>query len=226
MFGPVAGSVRWHVVVLFVLTTLFHILFVWQFPFTRHDWKRVDYIWLAFAGVGLVGATSETRRLQAGWTQESVRFQAGVKLALLREEVQSDTSYFCREQWKPAPGDSIIDPVRRDFPRTCTWFRALGAALPDSLGVDLPEELGKGVPAPPPVQAVTAVQDIHDATTLLEGYKQDQHGYQQSAKDREDGPLEIAFKLAGGFLLVFALALRITKVTGELRSEPRDRPEL
>jgi hypothetical protein len=214
-----SSSVLSHLLALVVLLGVFHLLFIWVFPFSRRDWKRVDYIWLGFATLGVVGVVGEGRRLQAGWTQEDAAFRAKYAFERLREDAKSDTAYFCMEQWRPLPGEPADDPVRHEFPLTCEWFRKIAARLPDSLGVEPPEVLISAVPPIPAVADETAKQDIRDALRILGDYEADQKRFRIAVNAGRESDLEITFKLVGGFLLVFALALRVTKVTGELRAE-------
>jgi hypothetical protein len=220
LLEPLAGNVLLHVVVFAVLLALFHILFICAFPFTARDWKAVDYIWLAFGGLGIIGVSGESRRMKADWEQTYAHVQATNVFEQLKNSVESDTTYFCKEQWRPSVSDTVILPVMRDFPRACVWFRQLAEVLPESLGAKLPDRLDNGVPAPPAIDDAIVRPDIEYTKVLLNDYRHERGRYLNAVAAREETSLEIILKLGSGLLLVFALALRITKVTGEILATP------
>ena len=107
-----------------------------------------------------------------------------------------------------------FDATQREYNNVCAWARRVVRSLPEEPPASLE---GSGLDQPPGHRSV-ALQEMFAALGHdLSEYRR----YQQSARDlqssSERNDLELTVAFVAPFLLATALALRITKVTGELR---------
>lgn len=195
----------WWLVLLFAMfCVVFHFTLVVLYPLDSIAWKRVDYVWLPFALVGALGAIAANRTAVA---------QNQLELATSR-------ATFAFEQVKTFLGSTQDLPLcQRSSDQTaqCAWFIAVRKGLDGTdakkfEAIDLVKLAG---PAPAatygwPYQTLENhvrwfnenAADVHDLESL-----------------RKRGPLEDLLQFLGPFLLVVALALRLTRVTGEISIE-------
>ncbi|HWY60172.1 MAG TPA: hypothetical protein VNZ03_37270 [Terriglobales bacterium] len=201
----------WTTALVFVVAlAAFHIRLVWLSPLSKAGWKRVDYYWLALGALGLVGASSQARetainsysRVVDGFYQgfDPVQYAVGTsreRLTQRRQVVdQPPDVKLAYEAWEKWLND-VHDRVAASVP---------GARIDESVLANEPIVLVEG--------AASATKDIRQAI----------HGHNQWVERRTELGLatkqsmgEDILRLFSPVLLALALALRITKVTGELR---------
>jgi hypothetical protein len=196
-------------------------------------WVIVDYVWIGAASVGLIFATTEVRRMQnidAMARQESeVRMLhhdalVGVRWTLILFEPAAENfraSKTYREQWQ-----SGIDWFREaervlelgwendewDRWRVLAKQRLLDEIEPNPNRPSIPDFAFRPQPPTPPQlleykkDAIESVALLHDAKERLQELRLRQRPTRFEAVSRYIWP----------WLLCFALAIRITKVTAEL----------
>jgi hypothetical protein len=181
-------------------------------------WKRVDYIWLAVAALGLISASSEARRLLATNLLENQKAFTAANYDFLRQHVQFGTGpaicrQFVRTQYSP---DNLED-AQKEFDLACGFYRSLLASIPDNVSekfqpVELPTNLKK-----PNVKEKMLLEDFDRLDKIFGEYNQSRRELEELIASQNRSGFEMSVAILGPLLLAFALALRMTKVTGELK---------
>jgi hypothetical protein len=219
---PFFTSYGWMLGLLVVTIMLLHWALVYQWPLGKTAWKRVDYIWVSFAIFGVIGGISESRQMLA---RGSVVW-AETRLAAIWQELRNDVRImgqptgFCRtfNRTEASPPAEEMDRLEREYAQACTWIKDLGFALPDSATAKIDAWAIEAAPKATDAQLAIWVKRIADfAATFNEVLARRAMLLEQSK--RSSG--EQFMVMVAGILLVFALALRLTKVTGEIRLDQK-----
>jgi hypothetical protein len=201
--------------VFFIALILFHIKLVWLSPLSKAGWKRVDYYWLAFGTLGLIGASGQARETAIGAYEGVVNgYYQGFDpvrytVALSRERVTKGAqvtglppnAQLAYEEWGKWL-DGVYDRVAASPPN---------ATINESVLANEPIVLVE--------EAASTTKDIRQAIRTHNEWVERQANLSLATKR----PIaEDMLTLFSPVLLALAMALRITKVTGELRL---DRPK-
>ena len=207
-------------VVLVLLTLLFHYLFVWRKNLSKRQWKKVDYWWVALAFMGVITAISKvdlrfvdheiedlTNRLPGQYQSIHTRLAPPNLANLCKESV--------KREFPPADYDSIV----ADYKKSCLWattaFYILSAIDTNNYSTFPTSKL-------PPVTVNNKVilftmnelrKDIVVYNVMVATLEKDK-------KLKKDSSEDLATYFAPLFLIA-GLALRITKTSGELKYEPK-----
>jgi hypothetical protein len=214
---PISASPLWLFSILVLLLVGFDLVLVRWLRLGKVAWKRVDYIWLIVAALGLYGAAADVRRtaaanslpLQHDLRQvaylsvvDSVRFMTGP--AVCREFVRSNSS------------PKNFDEVQVEFNRVCTFARTLAHALPTTEPKALDRDFFL---RRPPVTESALRENYQWLDQRVEDYLTADRQYSETVRGVERTSMDLFYAAIAPVLLVVALALRITKVTGEIRLE-------
>lgn len=199
---------------------LLHLLLVKLSPLSSIQWKKVDYIWLSFALLGILAAAANNRSAIAGnlvqlaearnrgsleWVYRSADF--GTSAAICRSFVRGPAS----------PPQEEFDRIQREFNSQCSWFKSVVASLgPLDKRLQKPIDL-QGLVGPPPAAADDwAIKSLVSAVAVYNSSLRDLDILQ---KEKAPGDGELILQFLGPIVLALALALRLTKVTGEIQLE-------
>ena len=208
--------------VFLVALGVFHAVLIRAWPLGRIGWKCVDYVWLLFGMIGVLSGVQAVRQeLAEGLlpeAEEFVRFEA----ASILDRIGAGASpAICRtlEPSEPAPRDEDIQRRQREFDEVCAWFRAAKERVAGGLPAERPLTLARlgGDPVPPGTE-FSIVEGLEDAVAR---YNRAQDTLERLTQQADQSETEATLAAVGPLLLAIALALRITKVTGELRLERR-----
>jgi hypothetical protein len=129
----------------------------------------------------------------------------------------SQTSIICRKfvrsQYSPPPED--FDRTQREFDATCQWFKSVFEALPTTVPKD--EIARVNFPSEPNVSQPDLVQFISSFDLALNEFNRASRGEKFLRENSHETDADVMMALFTPILLAAALALRITKVTGELK---------
>lgn len=203
----------------FAALLVFHAVFIYRWPRGSAWWKTVDYVWLSMALVGLLGSVGAGRELVARnnldiahqrlkFSYESIgrRLKDGASEVLCRP--------FVRSEYSPPPDEFERD--QRTNAEQCAYFNKALKLLPpeapatDDLNVDAmfgPFPIGQHSEP-----YVALKEEVSDYNGLLAQVRD----LERQGKPTE---LESFVKLIGPLLLAVALALRMTKVTADIRAD-------
>lgn len=203
-----------------IVAVLLHALLVWIWPLGKVGWKVVDYVWLAFAVAGVIGAASKARQTQA--TNQLAIWERHMVDA--RRQLASDAELFsvspvlcARFTVGPAspPAEELAE-MEQEKQAACNWFKSVSAVVRSSA----PLSIGQSAwPIRPPAKT-GPTKEVYAI------FEQSVREYFKAATDW--GAVMIAAKPSEGdtalmfwspMLLVIGIAIRTTKVTGEVALE-------
>lgn len=210
----------WKILGLFALFLIaFDLVLVRWLQIGKRGWKRADYFWLAFAALGLLGAVSHARQRMASGQTPYAEMRTTATFERLRDLTKSysQTSIICRKfvrsQYSPPLED--FDRTQREFDATCQWFKSIFEALPATLPKD--EIATVNLPSKPSVSQPDLVQFISSFDLALNEFNRALRGEKFLRENSHETDADVMMALFTPILLAAALALRITKVTGELK---------
>ena len=193
--------------------TMFHLYWWFERPDTRF-WKKIDYWWLGFSALSFITAAAGARQLVA--SNELARSNGPVQFQSqnLRTFAESARRYACDTPWQPPP---YIDPAGQHRFDTrneaCSWFTDLSQKFSragDSLAAEI-SVLDRTLPP-----SIPSSWDYQPLTLAVTYAKEVLQWRRQLETDAARSDFEEGFVFLAPYLLAIALALRITKVTGEL----------
>ena len=206
----------WSLLLFVGLTAVLHVAFVWWRPRTKVWWKKADYVWLLFALLGVIGSFAKARQVAGAMRVSAAEDRVSVRAEDIQRAIQSGiSSAICRRFVRTEFSPPDLERIQSEYDAQCAWFRSsrdrLGALdlhrplSPAAFG-GLPPEGGE---VEVTRQLMLAIAQHADAANTAETVK--------AAQQSTD--VEITLQILGPFLTMLALALRITKVSGEVRLE-------
>jgi hypothetical protein len=184
-------------------------------------WKRVDYIWLGFAALGLIGAVAQSRQLTATNFLPYASQTKSLDFRNIRQYIEMEVGSpaicrtFTRTQYSPPPEEA--ERILHEYNRVCEWFNQVSATFPKT------EPSGEipftSLPASPEVTLKDLRETVAGLRVTFDYYNERARYVAMLRASTEHSDAEQALTLVSPLLLAFALALRITKVTGEVRLE-------
>ena len=222
---PTSANLETVLAVFFGLLVIFDIVLVRYLKLGKKAWKRVDYIWLIFAAMGVASAVAQTRTDAASKLLPEYEGRArSAFYAYLRlmEQYASDGSDFCRAAVNKTYTRQSDEETPNEIAnrKACEWFQSVAPVL-GTATMDPPERLNWTHWYPHPAVADPELQmqfALVDRKRALFNKRMAQLEMVQRNASRT--PNEQRMMYLAPLLLAFAVALRITKVTGELRLEP------
>jgi hypothetical protein len=205
--------------VFFIAYIIFDVVFIRVVRLSAIAWRRVDYIWLSMALIGVLGATSAGRQEVAAnlISMETYRLESA------REFMTSLAKLYSSERLceaKNPQGDRTQERDRaqaEDLLRTqCQWFAKVHDSL-QSIGdkdkkIDL-SVLMMSYPQGASSDAITRVSD------LLNAYNTSVDAVMKLKNLAKSSEWESMARLLGPLLIAIALALRMAKVTAEVKMD-------
>lgn len=223
VYLPPAAKIEVVLTVFAFLLIAFHLICVWPRNLSKKSWKKVDYIWLAFATVGLLGASSVVRnyivRQELSYSEERIELLYKTFRSVLELNAR-DNGYVCRVfvKTKFSPSEPEFSEINNEFQRACDWLKKKNASF-DSKVPNAASEPSAWVTIDPAVENVSLQEVMNGLSDQYSYYNDAVKTHRQLLSEMKPTEIEIWFSLIGPWLLAFALALRIAKVSGELRYE-------
>jgi hypothetical protein len=201
---------------LLFLLALFHVLLVWWIKLSNKAWKHVDYIWLGAAALGLLSLAADVRVSTANnWVK--LEFSRAVSFFdVTRGQLALPmSSYACL--YGDDPTANRTDDVANEFIKACQWSKAVAAHLESFDTESVPEVPRDGFPTVN-LSNSALLEMPKWLDQRLAQYKEDRERYLKAYNLTKKNSWESTLSYFAPFILCFALALRITKVTGELKN--------
>ena len=224
-YFPPAADIKNVLVCFFILLLLCHVFFVWCRNLSKRAWKIVDYLWLAVAAIGLVGASANIRVYVAHKSLESSEVRIANYYGLFRYILETnarDNGYVCRvfERGEYSPPEPEFSNAQKEFDRVCAWLKQKEKTMPKIFALDGggSDELGEISPMTTNVSLIDVLDGLEDQYSH---YLEAKDIYKKLESEAKPTEIEISFSFLAPWLLAFALAIRIAKVSGELRHERR-----
>jgi hypothetical protein len=200
MIPPALPSVWPYLGIFAVFLLIFHIWLVWRRPLSDIGWRKVDYIWLGLSVTGIVIAASQWRGQVASDTlKETEALWRNLTITGLLGPSKGMRAAMCERAPRPDPDgckwfDATIVDMERAGVTTSGW---LAVALPPTGGLreDFKQEADN---------IVTSLGNVRNEALKRQVLEQ------AAAPDNDRLFISLG-------LFPIALALRITKVSGEIR---------
>jgi len=210
----------WLFVLFGLFLLLFHLLLVYWKPIGNVGWKRVDYIWLGVAVIGLVGQSAQVRQHWYATEYEISHYKVESALKELKQRANfSIGPAICRTFVKTEYSPKNFEQIQAEYNFACAEFGRLTREIRsagESRDVGFLDLLDTS-------QTRNKLTDsiLTDTLTNLESAHSE---FINTLKERADAKYktkttsgEFVLIIFSPFLFMFALALRIAKVTGEIR---------
>lgn len=208
---------------LFFLVFLDLTLVRWKkFRLGKKGWKKVDYFWLAIGALGLIAASADARMLIAKNMVEQKAEAAIHRYKMLRTHLQFGTSIaICRKFNRTKFSPQNLDEIQKEFDAACDWFKLTVNKMPSGPGGALKRLEANEVLPIPKVTDPMLEEIFKEYQSLLAAYNRTADEVHQLEAQSSHSGYEDLLRVLAPILLAFALALRITKVTGELKLEDK-----
>ena len=221
---PISTNLGWVFMVFVGSLVAFHLMFVWPRNLTKRGWKVIDYVWLGTALLGVIGSVGVGRQAIA----QNLLTTAHALVESFASEIESALRFgtsgaICRRfvLSEFSPPQAEFDRIQREFDAQCAWFtqaieKLKTSPFPKRQPLKL-EDLGGSPP-----EGADDWTSTHIRATVNR-YNAAVAQFERLSEDTRRTDLELTLIVVGPFLLVVALALRIAKVTGEIRHEAPSR---
>jgi len=196
----------------------FHYLFIRKFPLCNKTWKRLDYLWLGVAAIGLISLASNIRiDIASNWVDfERQRATSYFSITGFLQENPVDT-YYCMEIATSDNSPPNIDEIIQDFDAACTWREEVHVLLSNLKPEELPEIPLASLPKMG-TQQLTFTDIENWLTKMTAEYNAQRQIYYDTVALSKRSGFENFLEFLAPYLLSFALAIRITKVTYEVNN--------
>jgi hypothetical protein len=218
---PFITSAGWMAFIFVLALAIFHGILVYLWPLGKIGWKKVDYIWISFALIGVFAAISESRQIFARGT----KIYADARLVGSFERIRSDLDVlsssgvicrqFARSDFSPPP--EVFERIQQQHNLACERAKELSSQFPQSLS-DIQKEidLKQFEPDPNITDRIVKLQ-LQRLQNSATNFNRVWEARQKLAKQLERNDFEIFLVIISPLLIVLAVALRLTKVTGEIK---------
>ncbi|HHT9136865.1 MAG TPA: hypothetical protein ACFYEK_06405 [Candidatus Wunengus sp. YC60] len=196
------------------------LLLVRWLKLSKVAWKKTEYVWLGFATLGLIGMAIDAKTLLSrNLLQQHVERQYGMYVSV-RQDIEFGTGAaicrkFIRSEYSPAD----LEEIQREYDFACTWFRERLVQLPHDPRPEFPDLVIDIASAMSKVTDEMLLEYFHLLSRDIENYKIGLDILQTLQRGANPEGSKDALIIFSPMLLAFALALRITKVTGEIKLE-------
>jgi hypothetical protein len=211
----------WNLILFFLVFLLaLDIILVRWLSLSKIAWKRVDYIWLTVAVLGLLSSSADSRRLLSVNQIENQRIFTQEKYKDFRRQVEFGKGIaVCRQFIKTEYSPPDLERSQKEYDNVCEYYRNLDAALPKNASekpqpIELPSALNR-----PNTNERILEEDFSRLDNFLLSYNKAQQDYAELESSQKKTDFENTATILGPLLFSFALALRVVKVTGEVKLE-------
>jgi hypothetical protein len=206
------------------LMVILHLLLVWIRPLrlTATQWKRTDYLTVTLTSLSLISAVAATRQLQLPIIDATLGARLSEQNWSVTHQVDWSRDYFCGLAQQQVDANYPDYPGRahvlEQWRRACDWFSRARALLeqerakPDAkVGPELFAD-DREITDP---TAREYIDGLFRYTTNVRDLAGKRDNMRRQLGSQE---IDLYLTIFAPLLLAIAFALRITKVTGELRN--------
>lgn len=204
---------------LIACTAILHVMFVWPFNCSKVFWKKVDYFWFGISILGLLSLVTEVRVAQASAWYEIEKTRLIAEYSHLEYFSQSPgNSHYCWPFVKSGLSPSDFDEREQQRRLTCTWMKKVNDVVGTIQVENEPLLFFEQFPTPQFTDSYYLVY-VTRLKQLIGNYNHQVLVVQELRNLMDKSSIEQIQTVLWPFLLLIALAIRLTKVSGELRHE-------
>jgi hypothetical protein len=214
----ISSSPLWLLLTLVGLTVLLHFFFVWKWQLKDVMWKYADYVWLFVAALGGLAASGKAGQfIAANVLDGTVQPKTEMSYKMLRGDIKTGALMACMPLRRGPESPANFDEIYRAQQDICQQYKKLDAEMPDSIKEPFPP-LEKLNFHPINGDERYVKTEIEMANRSAATYGQDVAEYTQLTQKKKSSDAEDFFIAMGPLLLAFAVAVRITKSSGEIKN--------
>lgn len=194
---------------------IFHLLFLVFWRMTKIQWKYIDYIWLTTGLIGVYGASIEVRRQVASSQINNARFDVTFRYERLRSTVEFlSGSSVCIEFNRTEYSPLNLEIKQREYNDVCKFAKSLLLQMPLKTNGYLDTTIFFNRPN---VKDAILLSHYKRLDEMLNNFiaAEGQLTLISIASNKSD--FERTMGLLSPFIFAIALAIRVTKVTGEIK---------
>jgi hypothetical protein len=222
----------WLLAAFFVATAVFHVWLVWLKPLSSIRWKQTDYVWLPCALLGCLWTVSSERISIALTRQDLARARVEGGVAFVRARIDLGLTANCQGYWL-APGSPTPEAIateQRELGKYCAWFKRLSEGLSQGLS---PSVWAKSEAIH--IESIAGCRPSGDEKSWFRPLEESLFrelevsvlGYNEAVRRLDDlrsaGEVQtgelLLLRVFGPTLVVLALALRLARVSAEIKTE-------
>lgn len=198
----------------------FHVWLVYWKPIGDIGWKRVDYFWLGVAVIGLIGQSAQVRQHWYAPAYDISHYRVDAALMALKQRADfSIGPAICRTFVRTEYSPKNFDQNQAEYNFACAEFTRLVKEVQSAEG-------SRDVGFLELLDTSQTRKKLTDSILIetLANLETAHRGFVDALTERSDAKYktqttanEFVLIVFSPFLLMFALALRIAKVTGEIR---------
>jgi len=195
----------------------FYVSLIRLWPLGKKGWKRVDYIWLSVAALGILGTAGALRRELASHFVVTAEIRAQSSYDLARDQISNLSGpAICQTFIKSEFVLPNFEERQQESNRVCEFGRGALNKIPPKMPKESSfPDFGKY----PDVKDEFLKRIFTAIDQAIERYRISRSTLDGLRNDANRSPLDNNLLFLSPYLFAIALALRITKVTGELRLE-------
>ena len=203
------------------LLVLMDVLLVRVAKLDDTSWKKVDYVWLGATAIGILVAGVEAQHLLSQrYLDGTARKRAATAYESLRGTLERATG-LCEQRTRTENSPLNFNEMLNEMRSLCAQSRAAAARMPAKMPDSCPtlDDVGFMPFGEGSKYETSFVQSVVEGA---ERYRAQQKRCAMFIEAAAPSQARLVYSVLGPLMLVFAVALRITKVTGEVKNA-RDR---
>ena len=202
-----------------VATVVFHVILIWRKPLSPRAWKTVDYLWISCTALSLILLTGESQKFLTRAAIESAEGDLNAEFRVLPKHIQSVADHVCTRTFARGQSglsnlDTVVsqqrpacDALQATYEKVASVVRTAPFSVDESLLFD-PAEITEKIWRHEIEEVRADLRDVKARVSKLLALR---------AK-LDTGLPESLVRVFGPILLALAMALRLTKITGELHA--------
>jgi len=213
------------IIVLVLSLFVFHILFIFIFPKSKKFWKIIDYIWISLGIVGIIGSTFTLRKQYSDAKETLLEYHLSIDYHRLIEMAEWNKNYFVSDgtgfKYEEFEDRKQVD----DFKKTEKFFVTFSELIYkledkvlsdknlnyiDTLNLNFQNFKDT-------IQNKDVKNIIKNVEYSLIDIQKSKLNYTENKKLEERSSLNWILLFFSPYLFAIALAIRLTKVTAELK---------
>jgi hypothetical protein len=213
---------------------VFYLVFVRWLRIGKVAWKRMDYIWLGVASIGLIGSVGQVRILvalaQLDMSEKRAMSSFSVARRLIGQYASSPgvvCRKFIRTEFSPPPKE--MEKTQKEYDLVCEWLQKIHSAIQEqSIRLASPPKRIDWTVLPPRPKVTGAELNsiLRDIDSQVAYFDEDLYTYEHVRELSKRTELENTFVVLGPSLLAVAIAIRFAKVSGEIALEKQAQPAI